>query len=178
MTSKSERMEEAQQWRRDKVLEYTSQGYSQREIASKLQVAPSTIAYDQIYLRNKAKENIKSYVDERLPEEYEKCLVGINAINKQAWDIAHNAEDNREKIQALSLAKECYSMKLDLLTNAELVNDAVKFVEKHKQQDRDNNNTKNSASTATTTTTTTTTASNDNIESEEEQQPHTTNEVF
>jgi hypothetical protein len=31
---------------------------------------------------------------------------------------AANTEDKREKIQALSLAKECYSMKLDLLTNA------------------------------------------------------------
>jgi hypothetical protein len=34
----------------------------------------------------------------------------------------------REKIQALSLAKECYSMKLELLTNATVVDDAIKFV--------------------------------------------------
>jgi hypothetical protein len=31
----------------------------------------------EIYLqRRQAKENIKKYNDERLPEEYEKCLVG------------------------------------------------------------------------------------------------------
>ena len=29
---------------------------------------------------------------------------------------------------ALSLAKECYSMKLDLLTNATVVDDAIRFV--------------------------------------------------
>ncbi len=34
----------------------------------------------------------------------------------------------REKIQALSLAKDCYSMKLDLLTNATVVDDAIRFV--------------------------------------------------
>jgi hypothetical protein len=34
----------------------------------------------------------------------------------------------REKIQALSLAKDCYSMKLELLTNATLVDDAIRFV--------------------------------------------------
>ena len=34
----------------------------------------------------------------------------------------------REKIQALSLAKECYSMKLDLLKNATVVDDAIRFV--------------------------------------------------
>ena len=37
-------------------------------------------------------------------------------------------EDRREKIQALSLAKECYSMKLDLFTNATVVDDAIRFV--------------------------------------------------
>ena len=34
----------------------------------------------------------------------------------------------REKIQALSLAKECYSMKLKLLTNATVVDDAIRFI--------------------------------------------------
>jgi hypothetical protein len=37
-------------------------------------------------------------------------------------------EDKREKLQALSLAKECYSMKLDLLTNATVVFDTIRFV--------------------------------------------------
>ena len=75
-----------------------------------------------------AKTNIKRYTDERLPEEYEKCLVGLTAITKEAWNTAANTEDKREKIQALSLAKECYSMKLDLLTNATVVDDAIRFV--------------------------------------------------
>jgi hypothetical protein len=52
-------------------------------------------------------------------------LVGLNAITREAWNTAQNTEDKREKIQALSLAKECYSMKLDLLTNATFVNDAL-----------------------------------------------------
>ena len=55
-------------------------------------------------------------------------MVGLTAITKEAWDTANNTEDNREKIQALSLAKECYSMKLDLLTNATVVDDAIRFV--------------------------------------------------
>jgi hypothetical protein len=56
-------------------------------------------------LRNQAKTNIKKYIDERLPEQYEKCLVGLNAITKEAWNTAQNTEDKREKVQALSLAK-------------------------------------------------------------------------
>ena len=65
------------------------------------------------FLRQQAKHNIKRYIDERLPEEYEKCLVGLNMIKKQAWTLAQNTKDNKEKIQALSLIKECHSMKLD-----------------------------------------------------------------
>ena len=115
------------QWRRDKVQELCSKGYSQREISQILQVGLATVNRDISYLRNQARDNIKRYIDERLPEEYEKCLVGLNAITKEAWNTSQQTEDSREKIQALSLAKECYSMKLDLLTNATVVDDAIRF---------------------------------------------------
>jgi hypothetical protein len=122
------------QWRRDKVQELCSKGYSQREISQTLQVGLATVNRDISYLRNQSKATIKKYIDERLPEEYEKCLVGLNAITKEAWNTAANAEEKREKIQALSLAKECYSMKLELLTNATVVDDAIRFVS---QQSKD-----------------------------------------
>jgi hypothetical protein len=40
--------------------------------------------------------------------------------------------DKRERLQALSLAKECYAMKLDLLSSATVVERAVQFVERNK----------------------------------------------
>jgi hypothetical protein len=116
------------EWRRSKVAELDSQGHSQPEISRILQVSIGTINRDISILRQQAKEKIKKYIDERLPEEYEKCLVGLNAITKEAWNTAQSTEDKREKIQALSLAKECYSMKLDLLTNATVVHDAIRFI--------------------------------------------------
>jgi predicted transcriptional regulator len=116
------------EWRRNKVQELASQGYNQSEISRILQISQPTINRDITYLRQQSKENIKRYIDERLPEEYEKCLVGLNAITKEAGNTSQQTEDKREKIQALSLAKECYSMKLDLLTNATVVDDATRFV--------------------------------------------------
>jgi DNA-binding transcriptional regulator LsrR (DeoR family) len=65
------------QWRRDKVQELCSKGYSQREISQVLQIGLATVNRDITYLRQQAKTNIKKYIDERLPEEYEKCLVGL-----------------------------------------------------------------------------------------------------
>jgi predicted transcriptional regulator len=128
LSSDMEHQDEQLQWRRAKVQELCSKGYSQREISQILQVGLATVNRDISYLRNQAKSNIKRYIDERLSEEYEKCLVGLNAITKEAWNTAQSTEDKREKIQALSLAKECYSMKLDLLTNATVVDDAIRFV--------------------------------------------------
>jgi hypothetical protein len=82
-------------------------------MASILQVSIGTVNRDLSYLRQQAKSNIRRYIDERLPEEYEKCLVGLTAILREAWNTSQQTEDRREKIQALSLAKECYSMKLE-----------------------------------------------------------------
>ena len=123
------------EWRRAKVMELLSKGEgNQSQIASILQVDKSIISRDIQYLRQQSKENIKKYIDERLPEEYEKCLVGLTSILREAWNTSQQTEDRREKIQALSLAKDCYSMKLDLLTNATVVDDAIRFVSSQQQE--------------------------------------------
>jgi hypothetical protein len=72
------------EWRRDKVQQLSSQGYNQREIAQILQVSNGTVNKDLSVLIHQAKHNIKRYIDERLPEEYEKCLVGLTTILREA----------------------------------------------------------------------------------------------
>lgn len=124
----------AMEWRRNKVLELSSQGNNQSEISRILQISVATVNRDISLLRQQSKQNIKKYIDERLPEEYEKCLVGLTSILREAWTTSQQTEDKREKIQALSLAKECYSMKLDLLTNATVVDDAIRFVASSESQ--------------------------------------------
>ncbi len=74
------------EWRRSKVLELASQGHNQSEISRILQISQPTINRDITYLRQQAKSNIRKYIDERLPEEYEKCLVGLAAILREAWN--------------------------------------------------------------------------------------------
>jgi transposase len=48
-------------WRRAQVLELSSQGHSQREIADTIHVGIGTINRDMAYLRNEAQENLKSH---------------------------------------------------------------------------------------------------------------------
>ena len=61
---------------------------------------------DISYLRQQAKDNIKRYIDERLPEEYERCLVGVNAITREeACNTAQSTEDKREKYRRYLLQR-------------------------------------------------------------------------
>ena len=76
----------------------------------------------------------------------------------EAWTAAHKAQGTKEKISALSLAKEVYSTKLDLLTNINVVNDAARFIELHKENNKNKENkkeeeTNNSQEIKETTTT-------------------------
>jgi hypothetical protein len=53
-------------------------------------------------------------------------LDGLNAILQEAWNMSTDSDsDKRERMQALSLAKECYAMKLDLLSSATVVDRAI-----------------------------------------------------
>jgi hypothetical protein len=124
------------EWRRNKVLELLSMGNPQTDIAKTLQVDLSIISRDVSHLRQQSKQNIRKYIDEKLPEEYEKCLIGLTAILMEAWTTSEEALDRREKIQALALAKDCYITKLDLLTNATVVDDAIRFVSEHKNHEK------------------------------------------
>ena len=90
----STKLERQIQWRRSKVAEVDSQGHSQPEMASILQVSIGTVNRDLSYLRQQAKYNIRRCIDERLPEEYEKCLVGFTAILR-----GHVMLHSRQKIE-------------------------------------------------------------------------------
>ena len=62
-----------------------------------LQIGLATVNRDISYLRNQAKANIKKYIDEGLPEEYEKRLVGLTAITREAWNTVHNTEGKEKR---------------------------------------------------------------------------------
>jgi hypothetical protein len=76
------------EWHRNKVQELLVKGYNHYEIASTLKISRPTITKDIQYLRQCAKQNIKRYINERLLEEYEKCLLGLTAILREAWNTA------------------------------------------------------------------------------------------
>jgi hypothetical protein len=116
------------QWRRAKVLEMSSQGYSQIEIATQLQVDETTISKDVAYLRQQAQENLQHHIHEVVPDEYQKCMVGMKRNLKETLAIAETATDPKVKLQARAIANDCYKFIMEMSTNAGIVSDALKFV--------------------------------------------------
>ena len=136
------------EWRRAKVLELSSQGYSQIEIATNLQMDKSIISRDLAYLRQQAQDNLKMHIQDKLPEEYQNCMVGINQVLKICWEIVNKSRnvnnndngqtvtmtDNKIVLQALALINDCNKYKMDLTTNGVVITDAIKFVQTNKEK--------------------------------------------
>jgi DNA-directed RNA polymerase specialized sigma24 family protein len=64
----SEVKQQQLEWRRAQVLELASEGYTQREIASKLQVDLTAVNRDIQFLRQQAQENLQKHIHETVPE--------------------------------------------------------------------------------------------------------------
>jgi hypothetical protein len=124
-------------------------GYSQYDIASELKISQPTISRDIIDLRKEAQQNLKIHIQDKLPEEYQRCLTGMNQVLKLSWQIANNKTkgqdhndnintittgDDRTRLQALSLINDCYKYIMDLTTNGVVITDAIKFVQTNKEK--------------------------------------------
>src|SRR5919201_1402504 len=102
---------------------------------SELQVSKQSISADVQYLRSQAKESIKEYVTEHLPEQYQVCLCALDTILKHAFEILETSDDNREKLQAMELFKDTHLVKLELLSNATTIDNALHYI-RIKQQEQ------------------------------------------
>ena len=147
--SPSKREKSQIEWRRNKVQELVVKGYNQYEIADTLKISQPTISRDLDFLKQQAQENLKTHIQNKLPEEYQNCMVGINQVLKICWEIVNKSRnvnndngngqtvtmtDNKTVLQALALINDCNKYKMDLTTNGVVITDAVKFVQTNKEK--------------------------------------------
>jgi hypothetical protein len=111
--------------------------------ASDVEVDESVISRDRAYLRQGARENLKTHIQDILPEEYQNCMVGINQVLKICWEIVNKSRnvnnndnnhtvtmtDNKIVLQGLAFINDCNKYKMDLTTNGVVITDAIKFVQ-------------------------------------------------
>jgi hypothetical protein len=74
-------------------------------------------------------KNLQNHVQERLPQEYENCMTGINRVLQLTWEIAEKPTDDKTRLQAFAQLNEGYKFKMDLTTNGVVVTDAIKYVQ-------------------------------------------------
>ena len=131
----SQMQQHEREWRRSKVLELSSQGHSEREIASILQMHPTTVHRDLAFLRKQAQENLRTHIQERLPEQYQKCINGLNQVLKIGWNIVNSDSSSpANRLQGLALINDSYKYLMDLTTNGVVVTDAIKYVQDQMNQ--------------------------------------------
>jgi hypothetical protein len=72
--------------------------------------------------------------NKHLPEQYALALYALDTILKNAFEIMQNANDNREKLQALQLFKDTHLDKLSLLSNATTIEHALGYIRSKQQE--------------------------------------------
>lgn len=121
-------------WRRSRTLELASQGYTEREIASRLQVNCATTHRDLAFLRKQAQQNLEHHIHQVIPEMYQRGITGMQLNLKRALEIGESSSDPKVKLDSIRIANDCHRFIMDLCTNASVVNDALKFVTHQQEQ--------------------------------------------
>jgi hypothetical protein len=99
-------------------------------------------------LRGHARQNLQKHIQDKLPEEYQNCMTGINQVLKICWEIVNKSRNvnnddgnqtitmvnNKTTLQALALINDCNKYKMDLTTNDVVITDAIKFIQTNKEK--------------------------------------------
>lgn len=117
------------EWRRSEVLSLASAGYSQRQIANKLQINIRAVNRDIQFLKRQAKENLEKHIYETIPYEYQKGMDSLNQLLRMGWDIANTTTDEKIKLQAGALIDNCTMHKSDLSTNGIIITESIKYID-------------------------------------------------
>lgn len=128
----SEIRQEQIEWRQQKVLELAADGHTVREIESILKIPRATVGRDIVTLRQQAKDDIRKYITEQVPFEYKKTLAGLEGIIKNMANIIAKATDNKEIMQASGIKMQALNMKMELVSSANLVGEAIDLVERYR----------------------------------------------
>jgi hypothetical protein len=109
--------------------------YSQPKSAGVLNVSESLISLDISSLRQRAREALTDYLENKLPLIFQESIEGLSQIISSAWEIANNRNTPiAQRLAALSLILDCNSQKLDMASNGSIVEDRIKFAQNAKQR--------------------------------------------
>ena len=102
-------------WRRNKVKELITRGYTQFEISRELHISQPTISRDIHYLEKELSKSRENY-GKRLFSTYESTLLGYDEMIKKLWSIIDSKNtDDKDRIKAITLLAQYYRQRMVLI---------------------------------------------------------------
>lgn len=122
------------EWRRDRILELLASGFKQSEIARTLQINKSVIGRDIAYLKQRAISHHRTHIEERIPEQYQRCKTGYEIVLRRSWEIANNPNSRTsEVLESLKLFSDTHTKLNELSADDKTINQAINWIEKKKE---------------------------------------------
>jgi hypothetical protein len=115
--------------RRGKVLELLSKGHSQISISKTLGVSAGLISLDIQFLKEQARENLRTHLQEKLPFEHARAMTGINDLLRKANDILDKTADPKLQLQTINVLASLYAGILTMATDGGIIQQAMEKVE-------------------------------------------------
>ena len=122
------------QWRRDQALKLRAKGYTIDKISEKLKVSHGTVSNDLAAIKDQVNKSLSNFIENELPYENRLCLSGIQQVIHEAWHIAESTNDDKTRIQALSLAREAYMTQQALLGDSKVLDTAIQWLKRAKKK--------------------------------------------
>jgi hypothetical protein len=113
-----------------------------RRIAKELKVSEATITMDMKYLRSQAKQQISKHIEEQMPLEYQKCLVGLDdTIGRMSDIMEEEGADKKNVISAAAVRMQAIRFKAEVLDSGIAIDEVTEFVEQYKNKQKQEVNT-------------------------------------
>lgn len=121
-------------YRRQAVFSLLVQGITnQYEIAERLHISQATCSRDLQFLNSKFSEEMKLHIHD-LPLNYKICSTGISEVLRFAWSLLYDKNSKVNRTAVLSLIEQCYKDRLEMVTNAAVISQALSELDSMKQQ--------------------------------------------
>lgn len=131
--------------RRAEVVRLKVRGFSNRKIASFMNISPSTINRDEKYIDSQYLKESEDYT-KRLPIELRRLRQGVNEVLQMAWSIADNSNlDAKTRLQAGGLINDTYRLYGELIDGSVDVERLHAMLSKTEQKVEDITTAKNSS---------------------------------
>jgi DeoR/GlpR family transcriptional regulator of sugar metabolism len=115
--------------RRRKVLTLLAKGFDQPSIALSLGVSQPTVHRDI----NALKKESRNYVDDvarYFGFYFQQTIQGIDEAMQESWVMYHNTKNEKIKLQALALTKDCCVARMNMIADGPTVIAVQKMGEK------------------------------------------------